>query len=72
MSVPCTLLVDNGSLAPAASLGLRRLASALAVRLGTSVQPVSLLHSSAVPTDQLDGQPAEIIEPALQRRLAAG
>lgn len=72
MSVPLTILLDNGSLAPAATLGLRALASALGVRIDRAVAPISLLHSSAVPADQLGGTPAEILEPALERRLAAG
>jgi sirohydrochlorin ferrochelatase len=72
MPAPLTLLMDNGSLEPAATLGLRRLAAQLGERLGTRVEPVSLLHSSAVPAEKLGGTPAEILEPALERRLAAG
>ena len=72
MPVPLTLLVDNGSLEPAATLGLRGLAAKLAARVGQGIEPVSLLHSSTVPADQLGGTPAEILEPALERRLAAG
>lgn len=67
-----TLLVDNGSLEPAAVRGLRALATALSEKLGVTVEPVSLLHSSAVPVEQLDGRVAEILEPALKRRLAEG
>lgn len=69
---PLTLLMDNGSLEPAATLGLRQLAAQLGTRLGTRVEPVSLLHSSAVPAEKIGGIPAEILEPALERRLAAG
>ena len=47
-------------------------AAALAGRVGRLVEPVSLLHSSAVPAEALDGVPAEILEPALERRCAAG
>jgi sirohydrochlorin ferrochelatase len=65
-------LMDNGSLAPAATRELRRLAAALAARAGAVVEPVSLLHSSAIPTDALDGQPAEIFESAMARRAAGG
>ena len=71
MPAPLTFLMDNGSLEPAATLGLRRLAAQLGERLGTRVDPVSLLHSSAVPAEKLGGTPAEILEPALERRLAA-
>lgn len=72
MLAPLTLLVDNGSLEPAATLALRGLAATLAARLDRPVEPVSLLHSSAVPVDKLGGTPAEILEPALERRMAAG
>lgn len=72
MPAPLTILMDNGSLEPAATLGLRGLAAALAARLGTRVEPVSLLHSSAVPPEKIGGTAAEILEPALERRLAAG
>jgi sirohydrochlorin ferrochelatase len=72
MPRPLTLLVDNGSLEPAATLGLRALAAKLGERLGQKVEPVSLLHSSAVPADNLGGSPAEILEPALERRIKAG
>ena len=66
------LLVDNGSLRPAAIRGLRRLAAALSRRVGRKVEPVSLLHSSAVPAGQLGGRAAEILEPALRRRAEKG
>ena len=66
------LLVDNGSLQPAATLQLRRLAAALGRRLGRRVEPVSLLHSSAVPARQLNGRKAEILEPAILRRIRTG
>jgi sirohydrochlorin ferrochelatase len=64
--------MDNGSLEPAATLGLRALAAKLAERVGQPVEPVSLLHSSAVPPVQLGGVAAEILEPALERRIRAG
>jgi sirohydrochlorin ferrochelatase len=67
-----TFLVDNGSLAPAATLRLREIAAALAERIQSPVAPVSLLHASAVPAEQLAGVPAEILEPALARRMAGG
>jgi sirohydrochlorin ferrochelatase len=72
MSAPSILLVDNGSLEPAATLGLRAVAASLSLRAGRLVEPVSLLHSSAVPAEALGGIPAEILEPALEKRLAAG
>jgi sirohydrochlorin ferrochelatase len=67
-----TLLVDNGSLEPAATLGLRELAVRLAGQLGGPVAPVSLLHSSGIDPQKIGGEPAEILFPSLERRLAAG
>ncbi len=72
MGEPLTLLVDNGSLEPAATLALRGLAVSLGKRLGRRVEAVSLLHSSAVPAEKIGGTPAEILEPALERRLVSG
>lgn len=72
MSEPLTLLVDNGSLEPAATLALRTLAEKLAKEIRQPVEAVSLLHSSGVAADKLEGRAAEILEPALERRLAAG
>lgn len=66
------MLVDNGSLAPAATLRLRELANALAAQAGRPIAPVSLLHSSAIAVEELAGQPAEILLPALTRRLGEG
>lgn len=67
-----TLLVDNGSLAPAATLQLRALARALGKTLGVEVEPVSLLHSSGVSTPSIGDIAAEILEPAIELRLAQG
>lgn len=72
MAAPFTLLVDNGSLEPAATVRLRELAAELAGKIGAPVAPVSLRHSSAIAPARLGGVPAEILEPALARRLAAG
>ena len=69
---PPTFLVDNGSLEPAATVGLRGLAAQLATRLGRNVEPVSLLHSSGIDPALIGGQPAAILIPELERRLAAG
>jgi sirohydrochlorin ferrochelatase len=66
------LLVDNGSVEPAATLALRALAERLAEATGRAVRPVSLLHSSAIAPGLLGGQPAEILEPALRALAAAG
>lgn len=66
------LLVDNGSLEPAATLGLRELARRLAQCIGREVWPVSLLHANKVPAAQLGGEPAVIVEDFLRAQLAAG
>jgi len=71
-SLPLCFLFDNGSLRPAATLSLRRVAAALSKKLGFWVRPVSLLHSSAVAPDALEGCPAELLEPALKRALEEG
>lgn len=69
---PLTLLVDNGSLQPAAVLALRDLAAKLTERLAQPVEPVSLLHSSGIDSQLLEGRAAEILFPALERRLEQG
>jgi len=65
-------LTDNGSLRPAATRQLRRLAQAVGRRVGRRVEAVSLLHASAVPARQLGGRKAEILELALRRRAEVG
>jgi len=71
-SRPLCFLFDNGSLRPAATLSLRRVAAVLSETLGFGVRPVSLLHSSAIAPDALEGRPAELLEPALRRALEEG
>lgn len=66
------LLIDNGSRRPEPTLRLRRLASALAEAVGQPVQPLSLLHSSAVPAARLGGAPAALFEPWLRQAVAGG
>lgn len=66
------LLVDNGSLEPAATLGLRELARRLAQCIGREVRPVSLQHAHKVPAAQLGGEPAMVVEDFLRAQLAAG
>lgn len=68
---PLTLLVDNGSLEPAATLALRKLAARLCDRLGQKVEPASLLHSSGIEPKLIGGSPAKLLLPTLERRLAA-
>lgn len=66
------LLMDNGSLEPASTLQLRRLAAELEKRIGVRVDPVSLAHSAKVPAAELGGRPAELFEPALDRAITEG
>ncbi|HVU37699.1 MAG TPA: CbiX/SirB N-terminal domain-containing protein [Opitutales bacterium] len=63
---PIILLVDNGSLEPAATLALRKTAARLAEAVKVDVRPVSLLHSSAIAPELLEGRPAAIVEPTLR------
>jgi len=66
------LLLDNGSLEPASTLCLRRVAQGLSEKLGYTVHPVSLLHSSKVPPEQLEGTPASTLGGFMKSRLAEG
>lgn len=66
------LLLDNGSRRPAATRNLRRLAHHLGQQLGIEVQPVSALHSSRIPPEELDGVPAQTLEPFLRAQVGAG
>lgn len=67
-----TLLVDNGSLEPAATLALRDLARRLSAAIGNVVEPVSLLHSNRIAPEKIDGVSAEIVESFLRSECAAG
>lgn len=68
----CVLLMDNGSLEPASTRQLRRLADELEKRVGVKVEPVSLAHSTKVPAALLDGRPAELLDAALDRLVVSG
>lgn len=69
--LPFCFLFDNGSLRPESTLALRRSALALSVCTGATVRPVSLLHSSRVAQEDLNGEPAELLEPALTEYLGS-
>lgn len=58
-------LFDNGSFRADSTRSLRRLAERLAGLAGHPVEAVSLLHSTRVPAEDLDGVPARLLEPAL-------
>ncbi len=62
---PHCFLFDNGSLRAASTLSLREVARRLAEKSELTVSAVSLLHSSGVSVEQLGGEPAELLEPAL-------
>jgi hypothetical protein len=63
-------LFDNGSFRPDATRSLRTLAARLQPRLGSEVKPVSLLHSTRISAEELDGVPAQLLEPALDNWFA--
>lgn len=71
-AAPVCLLLDNGSVRPAATLELRRIARDLTARIGRPVEPVSLLHSHRVPAADLEGRGAEIFVDAVRQRWAGG
>jgi hypothetical protein len=68
----CILLVDNGSHRAASVLSLRRIAKELSIHSGRTIHPVSLLHSTKIDSDELDGVPAYIVEPFLEEKLTNG
>ena len=72
MTTPIVFLIDNGSLRPQATFGLRCLAEGLAGRTGLRVEAVSLLHSHKIAADKLNGVPATIVKRRLRECLAAG
>ena len=72
MTTPIVFLVDNGSLRPQATIGLRCLAEGLSGRTGLRVEAVSLLHSHKIAADKLNGVPATIVKRRLRECLAAG
>jgi hypothetical protein len=65
-------LIDNGSLEPAATLNLRRVAAALSANVGVPVHPVSWKHSDRIAPADLDGTPAATLKPWMSAQLAAG
>lgn len=66
------ILLDNGSKRPEATRNLRRLANALSSRVGETVHPVSLLHSASINPAELDGIPADTLEPFLLKQTKNG
>ena len=72
MAATRILLVDNGSLQPAATLQLRLLSAEVGRLLGETVHPVSVLHSHKIDPALLEGRPAVIFEQAVQQAKADG
>jgi sirohydrochlorin ferrochelatase len=65
-------LVDNGSLRAESVLNLRRVARELSAAAGREILPASVLHSSKVPTEELEGEPAVNLERRIRLSLEAG
>lgn len=65
-------LIDNGSLRPAATFNLRRVARLLAEHTALTVTPASLLHSHKIPSADLEGIPAPTLAPCVTRAARAG
>lgn len=65
-------LMDNGSLRPDATLQLREICRKLGHRIGSVVEPVSLLHASKVDPQLLGGEPARTFERSLKAAWAEG
>ena len=64
--------MDNGSHRPESTLTLRKIALRLGVSLNIKVNPVSLLHSTKVPSEKLNGIKAEILEPYIKKQCEQG
>ncbi|MEM9080463.1 MAG: cobalamin biosynthesis protein CbiX [Verrucomicrobiota bacterium] len=72
MSEICHLITDNGSYRPEATFSLRSLAKRLGQTVGQTIHPVSLLHSTKISPDKLDGTPAQIFEPFIKKKREEG
>ncbi len=72
MSECCYLITDNGSYRPEATFSLRDLAKRLGEQVGETIHPVSLLHSTKIDAEKLDGVKAEIFEPFIKKKRAEG
>ncbi len=68
----CVILMDNGSHRPESTLTLRKIASKLSDSLSVKVNPVSLLHSTKVSSEKLNGIKAEILEPYIIKQCEQG
>jgi hypothetical protein len=66
------VLVDNGSLEPAAHLGLRAAAASLGAAAGVPVEAVSWKHSDRIRPGSLGGEPARTLGPWVRAQVLAG
>jgi sirohydrochlorin ferrochelatase len=65
-------LVDNGSLRAESVLNLRRVARELSAVTGMEILPASVLHSSKVPAEKLEGEEAVNLERRIRLSLESG
>jgi sirohydrochlorin ferrochelatase len=65
-------LIDNGSLEPAAHVGLRAAAAAIGGRAGARVEAVSWRHSDRIPSYAREGGPAHTLVPWVRDQVADG
>jgi len=70
--LPDILLLDNGSLKPAATLQLRRLAEQLSGMCQLQVSPVSLAHANKIDPAEIDDTPALVFLEFMDNRLQQG
>lgn len=66
------MLVDNGSIKPAATLMLRELAENLSRKSKYKIHAVSLRHADCINSDQLEGKSAHTFVPFLTQKLQSG
>jgi hypothetical protein len=66
------VLIDNGSLEPAAHEGLRAAAALIGERAGARVEAVSWKHSNRIPAGALAGGPALTLAPWIREQVASG
>lgn len=69
---PIILLVDNGSVRPAATKQLRKLAKKLSIIATIKVYPVSLRHADKIPANLLEGEKAQIFDTFMEEYLLQG
>jgi len=66
------MITDNGSYRPESTFSLRSLAERLGERVEHKIHAVSLLHSTKIDPEKLEGVPAEIFEPFIKKRKKEG